>query len=51
MFEKGYQLLLRCHGDMKAVLFEKYGRPEEVTHLADVDVPTPGEGQVLVFRE
>ena len=33
---------------MKAVLFERYGRPEEVAHLADVDVPTPGEGQVLV---
>jgi NADPH:quinone reductase-like Zn-dependent oxidoreductase len=33
---------------MKAVLFEKYGRPEEVAHLADVDIPAPREGQVLV---
>ena len=33
---------------MKAILYEKYGRPEEVAYLADVDIPTPGEGQVLV---
>ena len=33
---------------MKAVLFERYGPPEEVAHIADIDIPTPGEGQVLV---
>lgn len=33
---------------MKAALFEKYGRPEEVVHISEVDMPTPTEGQVLL---
>lgn len=33
---------------MKAALFEKYGRPKDVVHISDVDVPTPTEGQVLL---
>ena len=32
---------------MKAVRFHEYGDPE-VLRVEDVDVPSPGEGQVLV---
>jgi len=33
---------------MKAVVFEKYGAPAKVLHLAEVEKPVPGEGQVLL---
>jgi NADPH:quinone reductase-like Zn-dependent oxidoreductase len=33
---------------MQALLFHRYGPPHEVLHLEDVDVPTPGDGEVLI---
>ena len=33
---------------MKAALADRYGPPEEVVQVRDVDKPTPGEGQVLL---
>lgn len=33
---------------MKAMVHDRYGEPTEVLHLAEVDRPTPGDGEVLV---
>jgi NADPH:quinone reductase-like Zn-dependent oxidoreductase len=33
---------------LKAILGETYGPPEKVLQLRDIDMPTPGEGEVLV---
>lgn len=33
---------------MKAIVQERYGPPEEVLHLRDVERPAAGEGEVLV---
>jgi NADPH:quinone reductase-like Zn-dependent oxidoreductase len=33
---------------MKAVIGERYGQPEKVLQLREVDKPVPGEGQVLL---
>ena len=33
---------------MKAIVCEKYGRPERGLHLSDIEKPVPAEGQVLL---
>ncbi len=33
---------------MKAVVWERYGEPEQVLELRELDRPSPGEGEVLV---
>ncbi len=33
---------------MKAAIRERYGRPEDVVELRDIDLPTPVDDQVLV---
>jgi D-arabinose 1-dehydrogenase-like Zn-dependent alcohol dehydrogenase len=33
---------------MKAIVQERYGPPEEVLHLRDVDTPVPADDEVLV---
>ena len=33
---------------MRAIRFERYGAPQDVLRVEEVDVPEPGEGEVLV---
>jgi NADPH:quinone reductase-like Zn-dependent oxidoreductase len=39
---------LRPGGDMKALVFDRFGEPSEVLQLQDVSAPEPGPGQVRV---
>ena len=51
--EKGWSCISRDRKsernlDMKAVIFEETGEPEDVLHLRDMPDPTPGPGDILV---